>query len=73
MELEVVQAVLRHASIVLTMDTYASVLPEVAREAAERTAWLVLRDAGKTGRHTRGVVGGAWCWSHQCGDASEVK
>ncbi|WP_236572241.1 MULTISPECIES: site-specific integrase [unclassified Nocardiopsis] len=52
-ELKVVQAMLGHASIVLTADTYASVLPEVAREAAERTAWLVLRDAGRTGRHTR--------------------
>lgn len=52
-ELKVVQAMLGHASIVLTADTYASVLPEVAREAAERTAWLVLRDAGRTGRHTK--------------------
>jgi hypothetical protein len=52
-ELKVVQAMLGHASIVLTADTYASVLPEVAQEAAERTAWLVLRDAGRTGRHTR--------------------
>ncbi|MFY7069399.1 tyrosine-type recombinase/integrase [Nocardiopsis changdeensis] len=46
-ELKVVQAMLGHASIVLTADTYASVLPEVAREAAERTAWLVLRDSGR--------------------------
>ncbi|MEV2279450.1 tyrosine-type recombinase/integrase [Nocardiopsis sp. NPDC049922] len=52
-ELKVVQAMLGHASIVLTADTYSSVLPEVAHEAAERTAWLVLRDAGRTGRHTR--------------------
>ncbi|MFV2198744.1 tyrosine-type recombinase/integrase [Nocardiopsis sp. LOL_012] len=49
-ELKVVQAMLGHASIVLTADTYASVLPEVAREAAERTAWLVLRDAGRVRR-----------------------
>ncbi|MCP3017386.1 tyrosine-type recombinase/integrase [Nocardiopsis dassonvillei] len=52
-ELKVVQAMLGHASIVLTADTYASVLPEVAQEAAERTAWLVLRDAGRAGRHTK--------------------
>ncbi|WP_241479768.1 tyrosine-type recombinase/integrase [Nocardiopsis lucentensis] len=56
-ELKVVQAMLGHASIVLTADTYASVLPEVAHEAAERTAWLVLLDAGRTGRHTRGRRG----------------
>ncbi|MFD6949883.1 MULTISPECIES: tyrosine-type recombinase/integrase [unclassified Nocardiopsis] len=51
-ELKVVQAMLGHASIVLTADTYSSVLPQVAREAAERTAWLVLRDSGRT--HQRG-------------------
>ncbi|WP_436888382.1 tyrosine-type recombinase/integrase [Nocardiopsis dassonvillei] len=56
-ELKVVQAMLGHASIVLTADTYASVLPEVAREAAERTAWLVLRDAGKVRRQVRGRGG----------------
>jgi integrase len=47
-ELKVVQAMLGHASIVLTADTYSSVLPQVAREAAERTAWLVLRDSGRS-------------------------
>jgi integrase len=51
-ELKVVQAMLGHASIVLTADTYSSVLPQVAREAAERTAWLVLHDSG--GTHQRG-------------------
>ncbi|MDE3721376.1 site-specific integrase [Nocardiopsis sp. N85] len=56
-ELKVVQAMLGHASIVLTADTYASVLPEVAREAAERTAWLVLQDAGKVRRQVRGRGG----------------
>ncbi|OKI16311.1 hypothetical protein A6A08_26150 [Nocardiopsis sp. TSRI0078] len=53
-ELKVVQAMLGHASIVLTADTYASVLPQVAREAAERTASLVLRDAGWVRRQVRG-------------------
>ncbi|MGW5879019.1 site-specific integrase [Nocardiopsis terrae] len=52
-ELKVVQAMLGHASIVLTADTYSSVLPQVAREAAERTAWLVLRDAGRAHRRGR--------------------
>lgn len=56
-ELKVVQAMLGHASIVLTADTYAGVLPEVAREAAERTAWLVLRDAGKIRRQVGGRGG----------------
>ena len=32
-----------HASIVLTADTYTSVLPEVARTAAEQVATLILK------------------------------
>ncbi|MGW8437668.1 tyrosine-type recombinase/integrase [Nocardiopsis sp. NPDC055879] len=40
-DLKTVQAMLGHASIVLTADTYTSVLPKVAHEAAA----LVLRDA----------------------------
>ncbi|MFE1166025.1 hypothetical protein [Nocardiopsis sp. NPDC058789] len=59
-ELKVVQAMLGHASIVLTADTYTSVLPQVAREAAECTASLVLRDAGRIRRQGGvGPVGGA--------------
>ncbi|WP_433473630.1 tyrosine-type recombinase/integrase [Spirillospora sp. CA-142024] len=42
-ELKVVQDMLGHSSIVLTADTYTSVLPEVAHRAAERTAKHVLR------------------------------
>ncbi|WP_229826277.1 tyrosine-type recombinase/integrase [Nocardiopsis terrae] len=56
-DLKVVQAMLGHASIVLTADTYASVLPQVAREAAERTASLVLRDAGRVRRQVWGRAG----------------
>jgi hypothetical protein len=45
-----------HSSIVLTADTYISVLPEVARAAAEKVAALILR-AGRlvpgTKRHRR--------------------
>ena len=37
-DLKVVQDMLGHSSIVLTADTYTSVLPEVARRAAEHTA-----------------------------------
>ncbi|MFI6393727.1 hypothetical protein [Nonomuraea sp. NPDC050540] len=41
---------LGHASIVLTADTYVSVLPEVAHKAAQETAGLVLRAASKLRR-----------------------
>ncbi|HSP38024.1 MAG TPA: tyrosine-type recombinase/integrase [Frankiaceae bacterium] len=44
-DLKVVQDLLGHASIVLTADTYTSVLPEVGRAAAEGVATL-LRQAG---------------------------
>jgi integrase len=42
-ELKVVQDMMGHASIVLTADTYTSVLPEVARTAAEQVATLILK------------------------------
>ncbi|XVQ11522.1 site-specific integrase [Spirillospora sp. CA-255316] len=45
-ELKVVQEMLGHSSIVLTADTYTSVLPEVAHRAAEKTAAHLLRTAG---------------------------
>ncbi|WP_344591420.1 site-specific integrase [Actinomadura vinacea] len=45
-ELKVVQEMLGHSSIVLTADTYTSVLPEVAHRAAEQTAAHLLRAAG---------------------------
>jgi hypothetical protein len=41
-DLKAIQDMLGHASIVLTADTYTSVLPEVARETAEGIAALVL-------------------------------
>ena len=41
-DLKVVQDMLGHSSIVLTADTYASVLPEVARKAAEDVATLII-------------------------------
>ncbi|MFG1708554.1 tyrosine-type recombinase/integrase [Nonomuraea sp. M3C6] len=49
-DLKVVQAMLGHASIVLTADTYVSVLPEVAHRAARETARLVLKAASTLGR-----------------------
>lgn len=42
-DLKVVQDQLGHSSIVITADTYVSVLPEVARQAAENTATLILQ------------------------------
>ncbi|MEV7045547.1 site-specific integrase [Amycolatopsis sp. NPDC051061] len=44
-DLKVVQAMLGHSSIVLTADTYTSVLPCLAHRAAEATAALVLAAA----------------------------
>ncbi|MET9246209.1 tyrosine-type recombinase/integrase [Nonomuraea sp. NPDC003709] len=49
-DLKVVQAMLGHASIVLTADTHVSVLPEVAHKAARKTARLVLNAASARGR-----------------------
>ncbi|MGW0200504.1 tyrosine-type recombinase/integrase [Nonomuraea sp. NPDC003201] len=49
-DLKVVQAMLGHASIVLTADTYVSVMPEVAHKAAQQTAGLVLNAASALGR-----------------------
>ena len=42
-DLRTVQGMLGHCSIVLTADTYTSVLPDVARAAAEKVAALILR------------------------------
>ncbi|NBH10353.1 tyrosine-type recombinase/integrase [Amycolatopsis sp. SID8362] len=67
-DLKVVQALLGHSSIVLTADTYTSVLPCLAHQAAEATAALVLaaaRDAaaslrsrGSGKQHRRSKGGG---------------
>jgi integrase len=59
-DLKTVQALLGHASIVLTADTYTSVLPELLANAAEATARLVLAHAAcKPGRRPRNRVPGA--------------
>jgi integrase len=42
-DMKIVQAMLRHSSITITADTYTSVLPELARGAAEKTAGIVPR------------------------------
>lgn len=49
---KVVSETLGHSTIGLTLDTYTSVFPQVATEAAERTAALVPRSATGTGVDT---------------------
>lgn len=56
-DLKTVQALLGHASIALTADTYTSVLPELLADAAEATARLVLAHAARNpGRRPRTTV-----------------
>jgi len=69
-DLRVVQEMLGHSSIVLTADTYTSVLPAVAHTAAEKVATLIIqagclvpgtrrrRQATRNGRRTRAQAGG---------------
>ncbi|WP_245655893.1 tyrosine-type recombinase/integrase [Microtetraspora fusca] len=52
-DLPVVQDQVGHASIVLTADTYTSVLPELHHRAARATARLVLSAARGTARRVR--------------------
>jgi hypothetical protein len=63
----VVQDQLGHSTIVLTADTYAGVLPEMARRAADHTAAFLfpLRNASATrsrpkARRGRGVLTPSW-------------
>jgi hypothetical protein len=42
-DLRIVQDMLGHSSIVLTADTYTSVLPQVAHAAAEKVAALIIK------------------------------
>nr|WP_279496216.1 tyrosine-type recombinase/integrase [Actinocrispum wychmicini] len=58
-EIKVVQEMLRHSSITVTSDTYTSVLPEVARAAAEKTVLIIPRSAQKP----LGLVSGAFASS----------
>jgi hypothetical protein len=57
-----VQRLLRHASVVITSDTYTEVLPELAGELAENMARLVPRKrriegASETRGHPTGTQG----------------
>ncbi|GIJ09166.1 tyrosine-type recombinase/integrase [Micromonospora andamanensis] len=55
-EMKVVQDMLGHSSISLTSDTYTSVLPELAREAAEAAVRLVPRQGS---RRSAGLTSGS--------------
>ena len=54
-DMKVVSQLLRHSSITITADTYTSVLPQVARDAAEKTAALVPRARARTLGPTSGA------------------
>lgn len=58
-DLKTVQAMLGHSSIVLTADTYVSVLPDLACRAAEATIHHVLTAAKTTGARLRGTTAAA--------------
>jgi len=45
--MKVVQDMLGHSSITLTSNTYTTVLPEVARNAAEAAARMIPRQAAR--------------------------
>ena len=47
--LKVISAMLRHSSITITADTYSTVLPDTARQAAEAAAALVPRSSTSSG------------------------
>lgn len=44
-DLKVIQQMLGHSSIITTADTYTSVLPETAHQAAQATADMILQAA----------------------------
>ncbi|WP_422070592.1 tyrosine-type recombinase/integrase [Streptomyces orinoci] len=58
-EMKVVQEMLGHSSITITSDTYTSVLPQVAKDAAEAAARLVPRARREGVRGTGGLTPGA--------------
>jgi hypothetical protein len=54
--MKVISAMPRHSSIKITADTYTSVLPEVARDAAEAAARLVPRKKTQQKRAATGAL-----------------
>lgn len=71
-DMKLVQAMLRHASITLTSDTYTSVLPEVFREATEAAAALVPRAVSYGGPSTGGLPTVSRLGSPQHRDAEQA-
>lgn len=59
-EMKVVQEMLRHSSITVTSDTYTSVLPEVARAAAEKTALIIPRNPQNLSGSSRARMRPLW-------------
>jgi hypothetical protein len=57
--MKVISAMLRHSSTTITSDTYTSILLDVAREAAEAVAMMVLRAVGEGVRGTGGLPTGS--------------
>jgi integrase len=58
-EMKVISAMLRHSSTSITADIYTSVLPDVAREAAEAVAAMVPRKAAGGESGTLGLPSGS--------------
>jgi integrase len=52
-DLKTLQDLLGHSSIVVTADTYTSVLPQIQRRCADATAQLVLNAARRTARRSK--------------------
>jgi hypothetical protein len=57
-DIKIVQEQLGHSSRAVTSDTYTSVLPEVARAAAEATAALMLRSTIAAQEHAKSTQPG---------------
>lgn len=58
-DLHAIKETLRHSTIVLASDTYASLLPEIDREVSEKAATLVPRAHKKAVGETRGLTPGS--------------
>jgi integrase len=69
-DMKVVQEMLGHSSLSLTSDTYTSVLPEVAHEAAEAAARLIPR---QTSKRTTGLTSGSQVPPGEARKGAEVR
>jgi integrase len=54
-DMKIVQETLGHSALAVTSDLYTSVLPEIAKAAAEATAAIVPRAPRKTPGHPSGT------------------